>query len=217
MFWKTLGPNGTRITVVSWKAGSRKGRSPEFGVLGFWRLLGRKGRPKDVFWKTMKIENGTKKQLFIIGRRWDPLKTVLGSGFEKTLKICEKTIGKSMVSDGIKPLKSIDKQTLFLTSGHSKKQWKIDAKMAPKSHEKWSKIEPGGAQDRFILRFYWFLEKAKKLDFSMRFRGDQRLENKKNGGQTPLRLSRSRLRIKRRTTSRWSHTPKGRRPGELLL
>ena len=27
----------------------------------------------------------------------------------------------------------------------------------------------------------------------------------------------SRLRIKRRTTSRWSHTPKGRRPGELLL
>jgi hypothetical protein len=38
----------------------------------------------------MKIGNGTKKQLFIIGRRLDPLKTVPGSGFEKTLKIDEK-------------------------------------------------------------------------------------------------------------------------------
>ena len=46
--------------------------------------------------------------------------------------------------------------------------------MVPKSHEQWSKIEPGGAQDRFILRFYRFLVKAKKLDFSMRFRGDQK-------------------------------------------
>ena len=70
----------------------------------------------------MKIGNGTKNQLFIIGRRWDPLKTVPGSGFEKTLKIDEKTIGKSMVFDGLKPLKSIEKQTLFLTLGHSKKQ-----------------------------------------------------------------------------------------------
>jgi hypothetical protein len=70
----------------------------------------------------MKIEDGTKIQLFIIGRRWDPLKTVPGSCFEKTLKIDEKTIGKSMVFDGLKPLKSIEKQTLFLTLGHSKKQ-----------------------------------------------------------------------------------------------
>ena len=46
--------------------------------------------------------------------------------------------------------------------------------MAPQSHEKWSKMERGGAQDRFILRFYRFLEKVKKLDFSMRFQGDQK-------------------------------------------
>ena len=64
----------------------------------------------------MKIEKVTKKQLFIIGRRLDP------SGLEKTLKIDEKTIGKSMFFDGLKPLKSIEKQTLFLTLGHSKKQ-----------------------------------------------------------------------------------------------
>jgi hypothetical protein len=83
-------------------------------VLGFWRLLGRKGRPKGTFFETMKIGNGTKIKLFIIGRRWDPLKTDPGSGSEKTCKINEKTIGK--------PLKSIEKQTLFLILGHSKKQ-----------------------------------------------------------------------------------------------
>ena len=87
-----------------------------------WTLVGRKGRPKDAFWKTMKIENDTQNQLFIIGRRLDPLKTVSGSGFEKTLKIYEKTIGKSMVFDSLKPLKSKEKPTLFLTLGHSKKQ-----------------------------------------------------------------------------------------------
>jgi hypothetical protein len=27
--------------------------------MGFWRLLGQKGRPKGAFLKTMKIENGT--------------------------------------------------------------------------------------------------------------------------------------------------------------
>ena len=46
--------------------------------------------------------------------------------------------------------------------------------MAPQSHEKWSKMEPGGAQDQFIHCFYRFWEKAKKLDFSMRFRGSRK-------------------------------------------
>ena len=75
-------------------------------------MLGRKGRPKGAFLKTMKIENGTKNQLFLKVRRWDPLKTVPGSGFEKRLKMYEKTIGKSMVLDDPKPLKIIGKQTL---------------------------------------------------------------------------------------------------------
>jgi hypothetical protein len=34
----------------------------------------------------------------------------------------KKKKGKSMVFDGLKPLKSIEKQTLFLTLGYSKKQ-----------------------------------------------------------------------------------------------
>ena len=46
-----------------------------------------------------------------------------------------------MVFDGLKPLKSIEKQTLFLMkevlkSRSFKKTMKIDAKMAPKSYEK---------------------------------------------------------------------------------
>jgi hypothetical protein len=64
----------------------------------------------------MKIENGTQKQFFRKVRRWDPLKTVPGSCFEKACKINEKTIGKSVVLDNPKPLKSIEKQKLFFTS-----------------------------------------------------------------------------------------------------
>ena len=46
--------------------------------------------------------------------------------------------------------------------------------MASKSHEKWTKMETGGGQDRFIHCFYRFWKKVKKHDFSMRFRGDQK-------------------------------------------
>jgi hypothetical protein len=82
----------------------------------------------------MKIENGSKTQLLRIGRRWDPLKTVPGSGFENTLKIDENKIGKSTVFDGLKQLKSIEKQTHFLTLGHSKKTMKNRCqKGSPKS------------------------------------------------------------------------------------
>jgi hypothetical protein len=49
-----------------------------------------KSLPKGAFLKTMKIEHGTKNQLFRKVRRWDPLKTVPWSGLEKTLKFYEK-------------------------------------------------------------------------------------------------------------------------------
>ena len=48
--------------------------------------------------------------------------------------------------------------------------------MAPKSHEKLSKMEPGGAQGRFILHFYAFRAMSKKSDFS---RSSQEAEKKK--------------------------------------
>ena len=83
----------------------------------------------------MKIENGTKIQLFKKVRRWDPLKTVPRRVFEKTLKINEKTIGKTMVLDDPKPLKSIEKQTLFLILGHSKNNEKSMPKRYPKDYE----------------------------------------------------------------------------------
>jgi hypothetical protein len=45
----------------------------------------------------MKIGNGTKIQLFKKVRRWDPLKTTQG----EVLKKNEKSIGKSMLFDGL--------------------------------------------------------------------------------------------------------------------
>ena len=43
-----------------------------------------KGGPNGAFLKIMKIEHGTQNKLFITVRHRDPLKTILGSGFEKT-------------------------------------------------------------------------------------------------------------------------------------
>ena len=51
-----------------------------------------------------------------------------------------------MVFDGPKPLKSIEKQTLFLILGHSQKQWKNDAKGDLKSHALESKMATWASQ-----------------------------------------------------------------------
>ena len=114
-----LGTAGPRQEAVRWEAG---------GVLG--RLLGRKYDPKGVFLKTMKIENGTHKQVFITVRHRDPLKTVPGSSFEKNNA---KTIGKSIGFDGPKPLKSIEKHKRFLIF---RSFTKMITKMMPKGTSK---------------------------------------------------------------------------------
>jgi hypothetical protein len=54
------------------------------------------------------------------------------------MKIDEKTIGKSMVLDGPKPLKSIEKQILFLILGHSKN----NEKTIPKGTSKVMFLDP---------------------------------------------------------------------------
>ena len=79
--------------------------------------------------------------------------------------------------------------------------------MAPKSHGKSLEMEPGGAQGRFILHFYGFLGKSKKIDFSMTFRGDQKAS--KNGA-----LAAQGLKKDKRLSLRWCipapDTPPGR-------
>ena len=63
-----------------------------------------KGGPKGAFLKILKIVNGTTNQLVINVRRWDPLKTVPGTGFEKhetSMKIDGKMTG-SLWSEAIK-------------------------------------------------------------------------------------------------------------------
>ena len=86
LFLKTLGPNGKVITMVSWKAGSREVQPGRLGALLLFRLLRRKGDPKDAFLKTMKIENGSNDQLFIKVRHLDPSKMVQRSGFPPKMK-----------------------------------------------------------------------------------------------------------------------------------
>ena len=80
----------------------------------------RKRFPKCAFWEIQKIVNGTKIQLFIKVQHAPPLKTVPGSGLEKTWKVDENTIRKTIFFYNPKPLKRIEKQILFLISGHSK-------------------------------------------------------------------------------------------------
>ncbi len=56
-----------------------------------------------------------------------------------------------MVFDGPKPLKSIEKQTLFSIFGHSNKLWKNDAKGDLKSHVLGSKMATWASQVRLIV------------------------------------------------------------------
>ena len=73
-FSKTLGPNGTVITMISWTIGSWQGWAPDRWLIGFGHLCSRKWSPKGVFLKFQKI---------VKVRHWEPLKTVAGNGFEK--------------------------------------------------------------------------------------------------------------------------------------
>ena len=51
-------------------------------------------------------------------RHWDPLKTVLRSGFEKHEQSMKEQSENERFIIVFKPLRSIEKQTLFLILGH---------------------------------------------------------------------------------------------------
>ena len=92
---KAVGPNGTEITMVSWKAGSRQWRSPGESVprkVNFWA---ENVVQKVPFWKSRKSKIAPKSYLSMeLVRRWDPFKAVSGSGFEKSWKNNELLIWK---------------------------------------------------------------------------------------------------------------------------
>ena len=61
---------------------------------------------------------------------------------------------------------------------------KIDAKMAPKNHQKSTKIDPRGAQGRLIHRFYRFWTVSKNGRFFDGALGRQKVDqNRPWGGQ----------------------------------
>ena len=87
MFLKTLGPNsnGTRITVVSWKAGSRKGRSPQFEVPGLvpaWAKRSSKG----CLFENHENRTWHQKTTFHNRSALGPSKNVPGERFWKNIK-----------------------------------------------------------------------------------------------------------------------------------
>ena len=150
MFLKTIGPNGTRITVDSWKAGSRKGRTPYFGGLGFGRLLGClfekhenwKWHQKPTFYKSSALgpsKNGPGERFWKnIEKLWKNYRKINCFWWSKTIaKYCKKPI-------------------LLLISGHSKRQWKNDAKGDLKSHvfcQKWRHGPPSFDLSYYFWRF----------------------------------------------------------------
>jgi hypothetical protein len=81
-----------------------------------------------------------------------------------------------MVLDGPKPLKSIEKQTLFLILGHSKKLWKNDTKGELKSHVLGSKMATWASQVWLIVWFLTFCCDAKKSSFLDAFPMDHKIE-----------------------------------------
>ena len=87
-----------------------------------------------------------------------------------------------MVFDGPKPLKSIEKQILFLILGHSKKQWKTYAKGDLKSHVLGSKMATWAYQFRLIIWFLKFWCDAKKSSCLDAYPMDQQIEKNEPWG-----------------------------------
>ena len=164
-FRKTLGPNGTISTMVSSTTGSWQGWVPDKWLIGFGHHCSRRWSPKGVFLKIQKIVKGTQNQFITKVRHRDPLKNVPGNGLGKAWKLNDKTIGNSMVFDGPKALKSIEKQIHFLIFGHSSKIWKNDAKGDLESHDFWTKMTTWASQVRLILWFWTFWCDAPKWWF----------------------------------------------------
>ena len=108
--------------------GSKTGSGDWVFWADFWSPLA----PLGNHWVSFGVPWGTFRWPFASTFIKSQLKMFSRSESEKWMKN-EWKFNKKMKSFGMpKPLKSNEKQTLFLILGHSKKQWKVDAKTAPK-------------------------------------------------------------------------------------
>ena len=127
----------------------------------FWDHFARKCWSNGRFLDFLKIGNGSKINPCRQDRHRDPLKTVPGSGFEKTWKNNEISIENErflMAKIYWKCRTVID----FMVLGHSQKWWKNDAKRDLTNHVFWMKIATWASQLRLILWFLTFWCDAKK-------------------------------------------------------
>ena len=101
-----------------------------------------------------------------------PIKNNPKERFWKNMKNLWKHYRKSMVFDGPKPLKIIEKQRLFLILGHSKKRYQ----RGPQKKIWGSKMATWASQVWLIVWFLTFCCDAKKSSFLDAFPMDQKIE-----------------------------------------
>ena len=96
MFLKTLGPNGARITVVSWKAGSRKGRNSRENYSPFGAPFGSKLSPRGSFLGPLEIQDGSRNRLLEYRSAFWAPKMLSKRGYEQNMKNQRKISRKMM-------------------------------------------------------------------------------------------------------------------------
>ena len=167
-FWKPVSPNGTVITMVSWKAGSRQGRPAQESITAKFRICGRTWCPKGAFLKIPKTEKGTPKQTFYKRSALGPSKNGPHPGavwkkHETSMKIDRKMIDRGMRKSSL--ARACVRISHFRRFS---KSMNIYGKVGPQSHPKSFTTGRSGDQGRLIDHLYWFWAVSKKLVFLCR-------------------------------------------------
>ena len=140
------------------------GRSGPLEGLHIFSVFSQKWCAKGRILGPLKSRNRLKIALLSKDRHLYPLKTASGSGSWKNMKFNEKWTWNRCF---LRVPKAVSHYTLrlFSTLASFGKGRKIDAKMAPKMHENWSKMRPGADQGRLIVWFLAFWTEVKKSLF----------------------------------------------------
>ena len=127
--------------MVSWKAGSRQGRSPSTGVLDLWSLLGRKVVSKRCLFENSENRTWHPKPTFYKSSALGPSKNSPRERFLINMKNNESPIGNWEGFYGPPKLKDIEQQTLFLILV---------------THENDEKTMPKGTSEDMTFEFKWW-------------------------------------------------------------
>ena len=165
IFKKTLGPNGTVTTMVSWKAGSREVLPRSLGGLLFCSTAWPKRWSKGCLFEKNENRKWYPRPTFYKSSALGPSKNDPGERFWKNMKKSWKNYRKINGFWLSKTIEKYWKQIFSLIFGHSQKQCKNDAKGDLKRHVFCSKMATWASQVRLILWFVSFWCDANKWWF----------------------------------------------------